>query len=242
MVKDSYLMVDAIAQKNNVFTRADARVKIFACGVGLALVLGLPGIRMSFSFFVLILASLIAVKIPMRLIMGRIVPPLLLGGVVFLLTLLFHQGQDQAWVFSLAGYHLTVYWESLQIGLGILTKIIGSVSLVMFLSVTTPMHEIGYAMLWFRMPKVLVEILLLTYRYVFVIWEEAARMRDAQTLRLGYPCWRSFSGWRRALRSTVSLMGMVFIRAYDRAESTFSAMQVRAYNGTTTGTKAYRWK
>lgn len=235
-------MVDAIAQNNNVFTRTDARVKMLASVVGLALVLGLPGIGMSFSVFVLVLASLIAVKIPLRLIVGRLLPPLLLGGVVFIFTLLFHQGQEQVWALELGGYHVAVYWESLQIGFGLLTKIIGCVSLVMFLSVTTPMHEIGYAMLWFRMPKVLVEILLLTYRYVFVIWEEAARMRDAQTLRLGYPSWRSFSGWRRAFKSTVSLMGMVFIRAYDRAESTFFAMQVRAYNGSTTGTKAYRWK
>ncbi len=240
MVREAYLAVDAIAQKDNIFTRMDARLKVVVTGVMLASVIGLPGTRLQLGLFTVALLSMLAVKIPFRLIFCRILPPLALGTVVFCFMVFFHEG-NRLFVLNVAGWEIVGYREGFNLGLTVLARITGSVALLMFLSFTTPIHQLGYALIWLRVPKVIVEILLLTYRYLFVLWDEGMRIRQAQTLRLGYPAWRSISGWKQALRSTATLMGMVFIRAYDRAESTFSAMQVRAYNGNITGYDFQSW-
>lgn len=240
MIKESYLMVDALVQKDNLFTRMDARIKVIYCLLSLLGVIGLPGIRLPLAVFALAVAAMLAIKTPVRLIVGRVIPPLVLGIGVFVF-MLFTNGSQPLFTVNAAGWQLTGYREGLMLGLTVLTRIAGSVSVLMFLSVTTPVYELGYALIWLKVPKVIVEILLLTYRYLFVLWDEGMRIRQAQTMRLGYPDWRDAKGWSMAFKSTCTMMGMVFIRAYDRAESTYSAMQVRAYNGEVTGNGYRSW-
>jgi len=240
MVKESYRMIDALAQVNNVFTRMDARIKVVFSVVTLGTVIALSGYRLSLVVFILALAAMLAIKIPARLIMARIVPPMILG-LVFFSIMVFFRGQQPLFTFQVLSFHLVGYSEGFHLGLTVLARVAASVSLLLFLSVTTPIQALGYALYWLKVPKVIVEILLLTYRYIFVLWDEGTRIREAQSLRLGYPSPRSLAGWKLVFRSTCTLMGMVFIRAYDRAESTFSAMQTRAYNGNTTSFTSTDW-
>lgn len=236
MIKESYLTVDAIAQKNNIFTRVDARIKVILCILALGAVIGASSISLPLAVLALALMAVLLVKTPSGVIIGRIAPPLALGMIVFGL-MVFFRGSHQLFAVQIAHFKLVGYQEGAVLGAAFLARVAACVSVVLFLSVTTPVHELGNALISFRAPRVLVEILLLTYRYIFVLWDEGIRIREAQTLRLGYPAWHSISGWKRAFKSTSTLMGMIFIRAYDRAERTFSAMQVRAYNGHSGGTK-----
>lgn len=238
MLKESYFIVDQLAQKKNVFTNMDARTKVILCMVFLAAVIGLPGYRLQLGVFLISAVSLLLIRVPIKLMVSRIVPPVILGVFVFCFMLFLETGH-QMFAINIAGFKLIGYREGFYHGLTVLTRIAGSVSILLFLSVSTPIYELGYALVWLRFPKVLVEILMLTYRYLFVLWDEGLRIRQAQTLRLGYPSWRNPTRWKKAIGSTISLVGMVFIRAYDRADSAFSAMQVRAYDGTTLG-KGYK--
>lgn len=240
MVKESYRMIDALAQVNNVFTRIDARIKVVLTMVTLGAVIGFSGYRLSVTVLVVALAAMLAIKIPARLILARTVPPIILG-MFFFIIMVFFRGQQPLFTIQLLSFQLVGYSEGFYMGLTILSRIAASVSMLLFLSATTPIQALGYALYWLKVPKVIVEILLLTYRYIFVLWDEGTRIREAQALRLGYPSPRSLAGWKLVIRSTCTLMGMVFIRAYDRAESTFSAMQTRAYNGNTSSFTTTDW-
>ena len=234
MVKESYLMVDALAQRDNVFTRIDTRVKVFLSVLALAAVVGLPGFKLPLIIIALLSAVMLSIRTPFKIVLGRMLPPVVLGFVVFLFMTFFHQG-SQVLSLKIFGQELQIYREGLILGTTVLLRIISSVSILLCLSLTTPVHELGYALIWFRIPRVIVEILLLTYRYLFVLWDEGMRIRQAQAMRLGYPDWRNPAGWKKAVNSTSTLMAMVFIRAYDRSEHTFSAMQIRGYNGDIAG-------
>ncbi len=240
MIRESYLMVDAIAQQDNLFTRMDARIKVLLCTLTLVAVIGIPGFRLPLGVFALVMAALLTIKTPVKLVIGRVVPPMIFGLIIFGLLTFFQSGQ-QMFVISIAGFKLVGHSEGFYLGLTVLTRIAASVSVLLFLSVSTPVHELGYALMWMRVPEVIVEILLLTYRYLFVLWDEGMRIRQAQTLRLGYSSERNIQAWKHSVKSTSTLMAMVFIRAYDRAESTFSAMQTRAYNGKTSGRNYKSW-
>ncbi len=75
-------------------------------------------------------------------------------------------------------------------------------------------------------PRVAVQIMSFSYRYVFVLFEELRRMLTAARAR----------GLRRAtgirsLRNFGSMVGMLFVRSFDRTERVYHAMLARGYAG-----------
>ena len=63
------------------------------------------------------------------------------------------------------------------------------------------------------------------YRYLHVFLEQAACVRSAQRVRLGY------GNLRRSFQSLGSLAGMVVLRSLDQAEKSHEAMTARGYCG-----------
>ena len=241
MIKEPYFAVDALTQRDNLFTRMDAKVKVVLSITALIALFTIPGIKFALGLVGLIMAALFLIRIPFKLVLGRVGIPLIFGVFVFFLLLFFQNGHP-IFTLNVLGFNLAGTKEGFVLGTIIITRIAASVSLLLFLSVTTPVHELGHALIYLRFPKVIVEILLLTYRYLFVLWDEGMRIRQAQTLRMGYPDGRGIRTWKQSVKSISTLMAMVFIRAYDRAESTFDAMQVRAYNGNVTDRHYNSWK
>jgi cobalt/nickel transport system permease protein len=150
--------------------------------------------------------------------------PLVMAAVV-LITQLFFYGTTPLFAIPFLGFNLVGYEEGLVHGLLIMCRVIGGVSLILFLSMSTPAHKLLLAARWFRLPKVFVELSLLIYRYIFVLIEEAVAVKDAQRVRLGY------GSWRQGMRSVGTLGGILVLRAYDRAERVFAAMIARGYSG-----------
>jgi cobalt/nickel transport system permease protein len=85
---------------------------------------------------------------------------------------------------------------------------------------------LGHALERLRAPRKLVHLLLLTYRYIFVIDAEYRRMRRAARLRGFRPgtnlhTYRTM-GW---------LVGMLFVRSAGRADRVAQAMRLRGFTG-----------
>ncbi|NIQ94755.1 MAG: hypothetical protein GWN87_11490, partial [Desulfuromonadales bacterium] len=77
---------------------------------------------------------------------------------------------------------------------------------------------------------------LIMYRYIFLMFEEATRIKSAQKSRLGYV------DFGNTLRSVSTLGGMLILRSYDRAERSFAAMRCRGYRGVMTAVVPARLK
>lgn len=88
---------------------------------------------------------------------------------------------------------------------------------------TTPFDSICAALQRVHMPKMLVTLLLLTYRYVGVMTEELAVMTDAYHLRAPGQKGIQFSAWG-------SFLGQVLLRSMDRAQELYSSMLLRGYH------------
>jgi cobalt/nickel transport system permease protein len=103
--------------------------------------------------------------------------------------------------------------------------LIGTVSAVL-LAATTSFPEVLHALERMRAPRLLVVIAAFMYRYVFVIADEARRMRAALAARAYRP---------RHLGQVATLGRMVtalFLRSYERGERVYLAMLARGYAGT----------
>ena len=91
---------------------------------------------------------------------------------------------------------------------------------------TTPFEQLLGGLRQLGLPRVFAAILAFTYRYVFVVFDELARMRTAQRART--------FGRRRpwpAFGSTVQLVGMLLIRSLNRSERIHNAMLSRGWEG-----------
>jgi cobalt/nickel transport system permease protein len=221
---ESEFVSDIFAHKINLITGIDARIKIAFILAALLLNLLSENLWTSAAIVVFCLTTLLLIKIPIRLLLTRLAMPAVMA-IVILATQMFLVGNTPLLTIGTDSLHLAIYREGVAQGLIILSRVIAGVLLILFLSLSTPAHELLLAFAWFRMPGILVELGLLIYRYIFVLLDEAVIMSDAQKIRLGY------SNWKRSMNSLYTLSTLLLLRAYDRSERVFDAMLVRGYDG-----------
>lgn len=90
------------------------------------------------------------------------------------------------------------------------------------LMATTPIDSLCAGLRQLRVPKMLVTLLLLTYRYVGVMTEELAIMTDAYHLRAPGQKGVHISAWG-------SFLGQLLLRSMDRAQELYASMLLRGY-------------
>jgi cobalt/nickel transport system permease protein len=100
--------------------------------------------------------------------------------------------------------------------------------LLAFIALVTTMHftTLGHALDRLHLSGKLVHLLLMTYRYIYVIEQEYQRMVRAAKIR----------GFRpgtnlHTYRTFAYFIAMLFVRAAHRAERVYSAMRCRGFNG-----------
>jgi cobalt/nickel transport system permease protein len=141
--------------------------------------------------------------IPWRFYVG-----LLLGVMSFLLTSLpaivlnFTHSQlpsDSLWSWSLWGGHVYMGAQGLQQAIGIFSRSLASTTALFFVILTVPFAELAIVLEQIRLPTILTELLLLCYRFIFLLAEVAQSISIAQQSRGGYRT-------RRLAMSSVSLL------------------------------------
>jgi cobalt/nickel transport system permease protein len=76
-----------------------------------------------------------------------------------------------------------------------------------------------------KIPKVVVDIAILMYRYIFVFLEELENMYNSQQTRMGY------GNFKNSFRSLGLLVSNLFIRTWVRGEQIYITMESRCYGG-----------
>lgn len=122
-------------------------------------------------------------------------------------------------------FTLTVFNNGVTMAISTFFRVVGGISCLFFLVLTTSITDIMIILRRVRVPQILIEMSLLIYRYIFLFLEIVTQMRTAQVLRLGH------SGWKNRIRSTSLLVGNLFIRTLEQGERTFTAMNARGYDG-----------
>ncbi|MBQ5959125.1 MAG: cobalt ECF transporter T component CbiQ [Firmicutes bacterium] len=102
----------------------------------------------------------------------------------------------------------------------------GTLSLMasFLLVATTGIEKICYALRKLRVPKLLVTMLLITYRYISLLLSEAGTMVNAYSLRAPGQKGIHISAWG-------SFLGQLLLRSMDRASELYQSMQMRGFTG-----------
>lgn len=114
-------------------------------------------------------------------------------------------------------------WE---VGASILLRTTLSFVAMLWLVNVMPFEQLLVTLRRCGAPAVLVAMLSFMYRYLFVLWDELDKMRTARKART-FAAGASFADWR----SSAQLIGMLLIRAMERAERVHGAMCARGWDG-----------
>jgi cobalt/nickel transport system permease protein len=114
--------------------------------------------------------------------------------------------------------------EGIELAAQITLKTNAIILAFMALVATMPFATVGHALHRLRVPDKIVHLLLMTYRYIFVLEQEYQRLVRAARIR----------GFRpgtnlHTYRTYAYLVGMLFVRAVDRAERVRWAMLCRGF-------------
>jgi cobalt/nickel transport system permease protein len=218
------LFSDIFAYRDNALTRIDARVKLLLALLAIACVILSTGFAFPLAVFAACMAGMLTIRMPVRLLFARLAAPCGIVLVIFLLQSLLI-GSTPLFSFSLLGWKTAFMREGAIHGALLGARVLGAVSVLLFLSSTTRAHQIFHALRWMGIPKSWVEVSMFMYRYVFMLMEQASCVMDAQRVRLGY------SSLRRSLASSGILAGTVITVAMEQGIRTCEAMELRGYKG-----------
>ncbi len=136
------------------------------------------------------------------------------------------------WPLHLGAWTLTLTREGGVHFLSIVMRAWLAAQAVALLALTTPFPQWTWALRRLGMPAELVTMMNLTYRYLFLLTQEALRLQRAREARSAAPTpRRRRPGLRWQIRVTGHMVGQLFLRSTTRAERVYQAMLARGYRG-----------
>jgi cobalt/nickel transport system permease protein len=215
------MISEAYAIGNSCLHRLDPRLKIIAATLYAFLVASAN--RFSTLAAALLISSILLVltRLPFPALAKRI---LLVNGFIGLFWLILPWSIDGSPV-AAAG-SLTLSREGILLAASLTLKSNAILFAFIALVATSSVATIGQAMNRLGFPDKLVQLLLLTYRYIFVLEQEYVRLRRAASIRSFEPG-TNFHTYR----TFAYLAGMLFVRAAARAERVQQAMRCRGFHG-----------
>jgi cobalt/nickel transport system permease protein len=156
---------------------------------------------------------------------------LLLGPAIFtvmsVVVLLFLLGGgDVIWRFNPVPWiNLSITTEAVKQSTLVFCRVFGCSVSLFFITLTTPMTDLFNGMKRIGIPIELIDLMMIIYRYIFIICAQAVEIWQAQVMRLGY------SRPLEATRSFSMLCGMLFISSWNAGEDLVRAMDCRCYDG-----------
>jgi cobalt/nickel transport system permease protein len=215
------MMNEHFAQGDSLLHRRDPKEKIIAA----AALVSVSATSDSFIVAALSLALGFALffiaRLPLRLVIKRLL--VINSFTLFLwLTLPLTYGGS---VFTSIG-SLSLSIEGLHLASLITLKTNAIVLSIIALLGTSRIANIGHALETLHLPEKLCFILLFSYRYVFVIYQEYRRLVRAAQMRCFVPATTIHT-----YRTFGYLFGMTLVKSWNRATRIHQAMVLRGFNG-----------
>lgn len=210
--------LDELASLDSPIHRLDPRTKVITTLIFAGILASFGQYEVSallpFALYPVFLAS--AGSVPMAPVLRRV----LLALPFVLLLGAFNPWLDRQPMLLMGRIHVGGGWVSY---VSILLRFVLGASAALLLIATTGFFSVGRALERLGAPRAFAVQLLVLYRYLFVLGDEAARMERARSLRA--------FGRGMSLREFGSFAGNLFLRAWERAQRIHAAMLCRGFDG-----------
>jgi cobalt/nickel transport system permease protein len=198
-------------------------------GLG-ALILCLASQSYIAPLFIAVLMSgaiLFLARIDARTYGQLFIVPLVFAIMSVAVIILISGGQEVYWGWNpFSWLSLSITAESLNKGIYVFCRVVGGVSALLFIALTTPMTDLFVVMEQSRVPSAVIDFAMIMYRTIFQIFSQLVQIYDAQVMRLGY---KKFG--REWIQAFATLCGCGFIMSWESGEDLMRAMDARCYDG-----------
>ena len=183
-------------------------------------------------FFALVLAAEILSELGVVFVLKRAM--LAFPFVLAALPVIFTIPGPALFSFTLGSWTLTATLPGVERFASIALKSWISVQAAILLATTTNFPDLMVAMRAVRIPRLLVSIFGLMWRYLFVLADEVIRLTRARQSRSGVSDLPGLKpggsiSWRA--RTTGGMAGNLFLRAFERSDRIYVSMLSRGYDG-----------
>lgn len=216
--------IDQYSELNSLIHRLDPRTKLITTLVFIVLAVLTPieSWQAFAAYFCLIATCLLLSKLPPLFVLKRssVVFPFVLVVAIFIP---FFKPGEVAGSYNLWLWRVTVTYDGLFVLANVAAKAWLCLLSLVLLSGTTKFSDLLKGLKQLKMPTVIVMILSFMYRYIFLLVDEAMRMRQARDSR-------NFGGGKlHQLKTIGNMIGTLFIRSYERGERVYAAMLARGF-------------
>ncbi len=132
----------------------------------------------------------------------------------------------------LGQYSLNCHWfyiytsdKNILKTINLMLKAFGAISSMYMMTLSTPASEIISVLRKVHVPKIIIELMNMIYRFIFIIMDVQCKMKNSAQSRLGY------IDFKTACYSFGSTAGNLLIVSLKKANSYYNAMESRCYNG-----------
>ncbi len=178
--------------------------------------------RLMFLLPCIAAALFIGSGIRLSLLLSRFRAPLLFLLFVSTFLILFSEGE----IFINVG-PFALRSKGLILAMNTCTRVLSVITIGIVMVNTTPLSGLSVKLKKMLIPPILVDIGIMTGRYIMVIGEDYRKMKNARKLR-GYVPGRSIS---KRFRVIVPAAATLLIRGFQQSEMVFHAMHMRGYGG-----------
>ena len=190
----------------------------------------------AWAVYVLLLSVVLAVEVLSDLGVGYVLSRavLALPFVLAAFPILFTISGPPLFSFTIFGWTLTITQPGFERFVSIALKSWISVQMAIVLAASTSFPDLLSAMRAIKIPRMLVAIFGLMWRYLFVLADEALRLLRARAARSGQSEQTALkTGGSVAWRARVAggMAGSLFLRGIERSDRIYMAMISRGYDG-----------
>lgn len=218
------IMIDKMAYISNLRYK-DPNLKCFFAFFTLVICIVASSIPLSLSIlFMMAFITLFVNKTQVKYYMKIMSIPL-----AFIListtTIMVNLTKEPLDLFSInvGEFYLSVSTSSFYLGMNLILKSLASVSCLYFLTLSTTFTDILLVLKNIHCPRILIELMLLIYRYIFVLLDIASNIRLSQKSRLGN------KDFKTSLKSTGEMLSILLVRSLKKASNLYDAMEARCY-------------
>ncbi len=226
--------LDPYQPRNSPVHALDARLK-FVLTLAFILTVSLTPAG-AWPVYILLLALVVSAEVLSGLGIGYVQKRALLAlpFVLAALPVIFTLYGRPLFSLPIGGWTLTASVEGLERFVSVALKSWLSMQAAVVLAAATQFPELLQAMRAVGIPRLLVAMFGLMWRYLFVLVDEALRLMRARAAR---SAWGTEAGkrsggsvaWRA--RVTGGMAGSLFLRAFERSDRIYVAMLARGYDG-----------
>ncbi|MEK4227954.1 cobalt ECF transporter T component CbiQ [Solibacillus sp. FSL H8-0538] len=223
------LLIDKYAYINQLRNVHPLEKMIFALSSLLVLLLVKQPLVTTFIFFSMSGMIIFAAKIPVQYYCKLLVTPIFFittsaVSVLFSFTTDIGQLTTIIWYTDIFYFNIFISHSSLDTAVHLIITAIGSISCLYFLILTTSINEICTVLRKCRVPILLIELIELTYQFIFIFLNSAHQIYIAQNARLGY------HSLKKSFQSLAILVTSLFQDVLYRSHALSIAIEARCGN------------